>query len=288
MYWYCTQTFTVKWNGIFSKPFTVSNGVRQGGVLSPKLFNVFIDDLSKILVECKVGCVFAKTCMNHLNYADDTVILAPTAFALQELLDICVKYAKDVGIVYNRKKTKCMYFKPRTCDSLFIPSLFLDGYPLKFVHCNKYLGCILEDSRRDNLDIERQTQAVYISGNMLARNFSKCSEDVKIELFRSYCNNMYGASLWSNYSAHNIKSIEVAYNNVFRTLMRIDRRSSISYCFMLANVKHFKALIRNCIFSLYKRVHSSQNTIVQCISSSSYFIYHSALFKCWKDKLFVF
>lgn len=181
-----------------------------------------------------------------------------------------------------------MYFKPKTCDSLFVPSVFLDGYPLNFVRCNKYLGCILEHNLSDNLDIERQTQAVYIRGNMLARNFSKCSEDVKIELFRSYCNNMYGASLWSNYTVHDIKSIEVAYNNVFRTLMRIDRRSSISYCFMLANVKHFKTQLRSCICSLYKRVNSSRNTIVQCILSSSYFIYHSKLFKCWKDKLFAF
>ena len=123
---------------------------------------------------------------------------------------------------------------------------------------------------------------------MLVRNFSECSEDVKIELFRSYCCNIYAANLWCNYDVQHIKSIEVAYNNVFRSLLKIDRRSSISFCYMLTNVKHFKSLFRSCIFSLYKRVSSSQNAIVQCIFSSPYFMYKSKLFKDWKDKLFVF
>ena len=173
----------------------------------------------------------------------------------------------------------------RTCG---YHQFFLDGFMLQFVNWYKYLGCIIETGLCDNLDIERQTQAVYIRGNMLVRNFSECSQEVKVELFRSYCSNIYGASLWCNYDVQHIKSIEVAYNNVFRSLMKIDRRSSISLCYMLANVKHFKSLFRSCTFSLYKRVISSQNAIVQCVCSSSYFMYKSKLFKEWKDRLFAF
>ena len=35
MYWYCNQMFCVKWVTTFSEYFTVSNGVRQGGIMSP-------------------------------------------------------------------------------------------------------------------------------------------------------------------------------------------------------------------------------------------------------------
>ena len=78
-------------------------------------------------------------------------------------------------------------------------------------------------------------------------NFCDCSQDVKIELFRAYCSNMYAANLWCSYDTQHYRGIPVAYNNVFRELMQIDRRSSISYCFMMANVKHFKSIMRSCI-----------------------------------------
>ena len=41
MYWYSNQEFYIKWYNQLSSPFTVSNGVRQGSVLSLTLFNVF-------------------------------------------------------------------------------------------------------------------------------------------------------------------------------------------------------------------------------------------------------
>ena len=42
-YWYSTQTFTVRWCQGLSGFFTVCNGVKQGGILSLHLFNVYMD-----------------------------------------------------------------------------------------------------------------------------------------------------------------------------------------------------------------------------------------------------
>ena len=49
----------------------MSNGVRQGGILSPFLFNVYMDDLSVNLKKCPTGCIAGGTVVNHLMYADD-------------------------------------------------------------------------------------------------------------------------------------------------------------------------------------------------------------------------
>ena len=54
-YWYRTQTFCIKW-GSTTSDFYVSNGVRQGGILSPYLCIVYIDELSNMLNSAGIGC----------------------------------------------------------------------------------------------------------------------------------------------------------------------------------------------------------------------------------------
>ena len=65
----------IKWGKISSTHFNFSYGVRQGGVLSPKMFAIYVDDLSLELAMCK--CVM---CMNHVMYADDICLLAPECY----------------------------------------------------------------------------------------------------------------------------------------------------------------------------------------------------------------
>ena len=60
-FWYTQQTVQIRWGSSLSAPFQVTNGVRQGGILSPVFFNVYMDDLSKKLKECKTGCMVGES-----------------------------------------------------------------------------------------------------------------------------------------------------------------------------------------------------------------------------------
>ena len=98
-YWYCNQTMCIRWGSVISDVFTVTNGVRQGGILSPLLFNFYMNDLSVLLSKIPAGCYSGNTVINHLMYADDLVVFAPSAKDLQKLLNICDDASGDKQIL---------------------------------------------------------------------------------------------------------------------------------------------------------------------------------------------
>ena len=74
---YRDQKSSVLWNKTLSENFSVSNGVRQGGVLSPILFIVYIDELLTRLESQAVGCYWSHYFVGALGYADDIVLWLP-------------------------------------------------------------------------------------------------------------------------------------------------------------------------------------------------------------------
>ena len=71
-----------------SGSINVTNGVHQGGILSPWLFNLYIDEPGCMLSNVSSGCKFANVSVNHLSYADDMCLLSPFASGLQKMLGI--------------------------------------------------------------------------------------------------------------------------------------------------------------------------------------------------------
>ena len=212
--WYSNQEFCVKWSNCLSTYFKVTNGVRQGGIMSPILFNTFINDLSVNLLEEGVGCHLGTQCMNHLFYADDSVLLAPSPSALQKLIHICEQFALDNEMLYNPKKSTCMCFRSKEMKKLHVPTIFLDKKPLDFRNENVYLGIKIREDLRDDDDIERQRKCMYAKGNVLIRNFKKCTNKVKCDLFRAYCTALYCAHILSSFkdrSSHALTCIQQCF-----------------------------------------------------------------------------
>lgn len=89
LYIYINQRVCVKWSETLSKDITVSNGIKQGGVLSPKLFNVYIDVLLQRLSSSGRGCHIGNVFVGAIGYADDIVLLSPSVSSLKKMLNIC-------------------------------------------------------------------------------------------------------------------------------------------------------------------------------------------------------
>lgn len=268
--WYCTQELSIRWNDCISKSFNVSNGVRQGGILSPLLFSIYMDSLSDKLNSSKAGCLINDKLYNHLIYADDTVLIAPSAAALQCLLAICDVYSSASDIKYNSKKSVCMVSKPRSFNFTISPNFVLNGKQLAFVDHYNYLGYLFYSNSKDNEEISKNTRSMYIRGNSLVRNFKHCSEDVKCELFRAYCTSFYCSSLWCNFTDHCMRRLNVSYKGIFRNLFKLERDCSISGKMTCFKIDTLPVLLRKNVYNFRKRLYLSKNdliiNIVSCVS----------------------
>ena len=189
---------------VTSAPFKVTSGVRQGGILSPFLFNMYMNDLSVILNACGTGSRVGDSLINHLMYADDLVIFSPYSAGLQQLLRICTQYGADFDIKYNAKKSKIMIIRSREDRQSNFPDFYLSGTALGVCREITYLGHIIANDLSDDKDIYRQRRKLYAQANMLCRKFSMCSVPVKSSLFRAYCTPLYTAYLWCRYKQGNM------------------------------------------------------------------------------------
>ena len=78
VYVYEEQFAWVRWGQTQSEQFPISNGTRQGSMISPALWSVYLDLLIKELRELGVGCHVGGLYIGVVVYADDVLLMAPT------------------------------------------------------------------------------------------------------------------------------------------------------------------------------------------------------------------
>ncbi|KAG0710958.1 hypothetical protein GWK47_002394 [Chionoecetes opilio] len=193
---------------------------------------MYMDDLSANLRDTGIGCHMHDGCINSLSYADDMVLLAPTADALQDLINVCQVYAAKHAIVYNTTKTECMVVSPARA----------------------------------------QTTKLLVVGNTLQRKFSYCSREVKMELFRSHCYSIYCNSLWSRYKVATMNRLKVCHNDILKRLLGLPRWCSSSLAFARNGVNNLDVIRRHSVFSLISRVELSTNSIITSVRHSSAYV----------------
>jgi hypothetical protein len=284
-FWYSMQTVCVKWGHCSSAFFKVTNGVRQGSVLSPYLFAVYVDDLSTILLHSHVGCYIEKTCVNHVFYADDLCLMAPSPSGLQTLIDLCYEYSITTDIMFNPQKSVCLIFKPKLYK-LHCPEVFLNGEKLKYASSVKYLGILFNETMCDDDDILRQLRLLYIRCNSLLRHFSTCSIHVKLELFRSYCAVFYCPYMWTKYNKKTYAKIRVAYNNAHRRILSLPPRCSASAMFANNNLWNLDTLIRRSTHAFMQRLSYSKNGLVHAFQQS--YLINYVIWDQWYSLLYTF
>lgn len=186
------------WDGsILSEEFGFNQGLKQGCVLSPFLFSIYLNDLYDALPG---GVIVAGTTIKLLMYADDLVLLAESQSDLQYMIDAFSNYCCCWGLIVNLSKTNVMVFR----ESARLPSGLcwtFNGVPLDVTNNYKYLGVLMNYklSFRKHLDQKLKTSMNAICSNWLKYVLNpKISISNKLKIFETAANSImfYAAEVW--------------------------------------------------------------------------------------------
>ena len=283
-FWYSRQKMFVRWGNTCSTSFCVTNGVKQGGIISPLLFNLYMDDLSLKLNCSGIGGYIGTSFINHLCYADDLCLISLSSSGMQHLLNICKEYAFTHKLLYNGSKSFALCFKKNTLK-VSSQSFYLDQMKIPTVDQCRYLGITISTNNSD-VDLKRQMRKLYANVNLLLRKFSKCSVDVKCFLFKTYCSNLYCAPMWFDCTKAALKKLKVAYNNSLRRFMFLPWRNSATEMFVNLGIHSFDEMLRIFVFSFRSRVTASHNQLICSLCSASCSVY-SKLWAWWNSLLHI-
>ena len=290
--WFIQQRFYIRWGNCWSSGFAVDQGVRQGGILSPYFFAIYVDELSRRLNNSKIGLSVLGKMMNHLLYAHDVVLLATSKSSLEKMLQISSDFAVEHGLMFNPQKSELQLFFPKWAKSL--QSEVVINFQGTSIHQStsvRYLGYQIQstmekgaDVLTDRDEIIKRSAEMYKRAYCLRARFSKCSHEVKKYLFVTYLSSIYCCSLWM-LSKSQLNKIRVTYNNCFRIVCGYRPDCSATQMFNENAVKNFYELRQLSIRSLVYRNHYSNNNLITILIDSN--IHNdSDLSREWRDFLF--
>ena len=223
----------VRCGEILSKQFPVGNGVKQGGVLSPVLFTVYLNNLLKTLKQRNIGCKIGNRYLAVFGYADDLTLLCPSLTGLKEMLNTCEPYAKDYNILFNAKKSKLMYFGKNNINTNNMMSMS-NGTKIDFVEqCTHLETIIYSDITRKNVDFA--VNDLFMRTNNLMADFSYTHSSTLSVLYNSYCMNVYGSQLWCFNDNKSINRFYVAWRKTIRQIWHIAKRTHNSLLHTINN-----------------------------------------------------
>ena len=105
------QTASVSWNNCCSDFRYIEFGCRQGGILSPFLFNFHINDILERLSNLKEGCMLGLNRINIIAYADDVVLISHNLESLNVIYKEFEHLINQNKLKINESKSKCMIFE---------------------------------------------------------------------------------------------------------------------------------------------------------------------------------
>ena len=202
-------------NGV-TKSFPCMSGVQQGSLLSPFLFNLFLNSLSQQLNSPGMQKIqLGNAYINHLLYADDLALISDTVFGLQRQLNILADYCEAWGLTVNIEKTNIIVFRGGGCLKRYGKWYYL-GEQIDTVNTFKYLEVTFNSSgswlkTQEYLSI--QAKKALFGFKNIANKFGRLPPDVMCKIFDSKIAPilLYGCEMWGTCESMLIERVHLRF-----------------------------------------------------------------------------
>ena len=181
---YVNEKCRIKMGNKLSDTFDANQGVRQGCILSPLLFNIFISDLPEILDNpknnpSKIGPNESLSC---ILWADDLVTISESKEGLTEMLHDLSDFSNKNGLKINVEKTKCMVFN-KTGRHIRC-NIKINNMIITSVREYKYLGFLVTPSGEVSTGIsDLKSRALYALVQLRKKLGLNFRENIKISFY---------------------------------------------------------------------------------------------------------
>jgi len=218
----------VRINGVYTDWFSVKIGLKQGCILSPILFNLYINSLISRMRRLGLGIDVDDLIVSLLLYADDLVLLAESKEDLQRMLDELHEWTQECDMSVNNAKTKVVHFRrgpsiPRT-ETVFRLGEYVE---IELVDKYRYLGLVLTEFMDMNITVKYVAMAAQRAlGVLIAK--SKSQGGLPYPVFTKLYDTLvqpiidYGAAIWGHKSFSCIQTVQ---NRAMRYYLGVGRRT---------------------------------------------------------------
>jgi len=192
---YIAQNVKVRMNRGETRSVKIGRGVRKGCCMSPILFNLYSECLTKEALEGFGNFKIGGQIIHTVKYADDLVLLAKEEKVLQDMIDKLIEIGGCYGMEMNVEKTKVMGISRQP----FPAKIMIDQKQLENVESFKYLGSILTNDRRCTCEIKCEVAMAKAALNKKRVPFTSTLDlEMRKKLVKCYVWSiaLYGAETW--------------------------------------------------------------------------------------------
>ena len=225
---YTNDRSCVKIGDKLTDTFENTQGVKQGCILSPLLFNIFLADLPKIFKHNLLK-INDKDTLSCVIWADDLLILSDSQEGLNNMLGELRIYCNDNTIEVNIAKTKCMIFNK---TGRHIRKTFLFGkQKIDTTREYKYLGLLITPSLNLSSALEnlkdRASRSYYLLKTKLGEHFKR-DITTTIYLFNMLVKPilLYGSDYWGCLKLPRNNPIEILYMKFCKELLGVQKQTT--------------------------------------------------------------